>query len=763
LISILRFSPSTARASGGRGSALVARARFLLAILAGIVAAGLPVGASAEDARIVNGLTTHDFPSTGALLYHVGGNAGAASTLCSGTLIGCSTFLTAAHCVAGDPIPSHYFVYLQNAGVRAVTTVAPNPSYTPSNFPIADVAVLRLAAPVTGVRPIPVNQTNPTPFIPRAGIIAGFGQTLGGAGDYGIKRYGAVQTASCQPSTGGTNTELVCWNYQNPIGAPGTDSNTCNADSGGSLFMDFGSGSVIAGTTSGGTQTSCGAGDHSFDANVYNYRSFILGQLGSDSTIACGAIPAIGVSGTSVIEHDSNLSASSPSRTFVISLSSHVNVLRFAMNGKDDGTFNPNLYVRHGAPATSTQFDCKADGSSTYGGCDIELPATGDWHVLVQWAAGAGDFQLTTTAFGGPPPACGNNIAETGEDCDGADAAACPGLCIGLCACPPPVCGNGVVEQGEACDGTNDAACTAGCGIDCQCTPACGDGTCGSGESAVSCAADCGCLAVGACAFGQAPAGCFCDDLCSGFGDCCPDACVLCGVCEAGCGNGILESGEECDDGNTTDGDCCSSICETAPVGSTCDDATACTSDDSCSSGGECEGQAAIATGCFVSATADLQVLDKSGQNRDRLKWKWTNGEALVTGDLGDPSATTVYELCVFDQSGGTPSLALSSTISPSSAWLLKPGKGWKYADRNAASGGVRQALLRVGPDGKTRVQLKARGTALGLPGPAELLTYFSQDPSVLVQLINSSGRCWTNEFFDAAISTPEKFKSKVR
>jgi hypothetical protein len=57
----------------------------------------------------------------------------------------------------------------------------------------------------------------------------------------------------------------------------------------------------------------------------------------------------------------------------------------------------------------------------------------------------------------------------------------------------------------------------------------CGDGTCDLGEDAASCAADCGC-AAGACG-GVAPAGCSCETLCIVDGDCCPDACDVCGEC----------------------------------------------------------------------------------------------------------------------------------------------------------------------------------------------------------------------------------------
>jgi cysteine-rich repeat protein len=49
------------------------------------------------------------------------------------------------------------------------------------------------------------------------------------------------------------------------------------------------------------------------------------------------------------------------------------------------------------------------------------------------------------------------------------------------------------------------------------------------------------------------------------------------------CGDGVIDTGEQCDDGNTNNGDCCDAVCqyEAGP----CDDADACTTSDTCTSG----------------------------------------------------------------------------------------------------------------------------------------------------------------------------------
>ncbi len=420
----------------------------------------------------MNGEITHDFPTTGALLYSSGGsiNEDNAGSWCSGTLIGCNTFLTAAHCVESSSNPSRYWVLLQNAGIFQVTGIASHPSYS---FPTADVAVLSLSGPVTGISPTPLNlSANPASVgFGLAGTIAGFGQSSGSAGDYGIKRWGRIKTTSCSGSPG--NTALVCWDFTNPLGPPTEDSNTCNGDSGGPLFMDLGSGETVAGITSGGNNATCQPLDSSYDANVYTYRSFIQTNLGADSTSACGTIPPVGDPDVEVVANNGTLSGSNGSDSFTVNVPSGAQELRFVLNGEDNESLRVDFYAKAGTGVSTGNFDCKADGTAVVGDCIVTAPTSGTWSVLVTRTAGSGEYQLTTTIFGGDPPVCGNNIIESGEDCDGTDAGSCPtGTCDVGCSCPAPVCGNDIIESGEDCDGTDDSTCPGSC-ESCVCASSC--------------------------------------------------------------------------------------------------------------------------------------------------------------------------------------------------------------------------------------------------------------------------------------------------
>lgn len=464
------------RASGWRN---VARLGALAALgLATVAGAGEQVRLDpAARPRIVNGVNTHAHPSVGALLYGGGAaiDADNAAIRCSGTLIGCRTFLVAAHCVDDDLVASHYWVYLQHAGIAAVSAVERHPASSPATFPIADVAVLHLADWVTGIAPTAIDVVDPVPFIPAAGTIVGFGQTQGNGNDYGIKRAGAVRTASCPPRlpADATDADVVCWDFLGPLGPPGTDSNTCNGDSGGPLLLDLGAGEVVAGVTSGGMSANCLPDDTSYDASVFAARGFLLDALASDDTATCGGLPAIGSPLNGVVAVDDALDSIDTSDAFTLSVPAGANALRVALNGEDNGGFDVDLYVKQGPGAGPTSFDCKADGRSVFGACTIDHPAPGTWSVAAVRTLGAGEYQITGTILGGAAPSCGNGTREFDETCDGADAEFCDGLCLPDCRCPAPTCGNGVKEQGEQCDGAAAAACPGACQAGCTCPPSC--------------------------------------------------------------------------------------------------------------------------------------------------------------------------------------------------------------------------------------------------------------------------------------------------
>jgi len=365
-------------------------------VTAGCLAAGCTVDFDAgEEARpIVNGTATTEHPTTGILL--TGSNP--ASLICSGTLIGCDVFLTAAHCVCfgrggqcQSPTPDETLrVYLQNVGFMPVVRRHVHPDF---NFPDNDVAVLELARPVVGVAPTPLQPS--AVELGTTGTIVGYGRSGGQQEDYGIKQAGDVVTADCPRDASGPG--HICWNYA------GEGSNTCNGDSGGPLFVRTGGSLTVAGITSGGTRGDCLVGDHSYDNDVFTFRDYIQSSVDTArlGQASCGELPQVGQDGTDVESQQGRLLAGE-SVAADVEVPPGTSELRVTLNATEGADLD--LFVRRGEPPTAADNDCAAVGPSSYGACTLESPAAGTWHVAVK-AKDAGDYQLTITMLGGAPVA----------------------------------------------------------------------------------------------------------------------------------------------------------------------------------------------------------------------------------------------------------------------------------------------------------------------------------------------------------------------
>lgn len=281
--------------TGNRSRARIATAALLLAL------AALPAAAATPAPQIVNGLPTAQYAGVGAILRQYGFGLG---STCTGTLIGCRTVLTAAHCVCpGDTFcsvdPAPLRVFLQHAGIVAVDRVDVHPTYA---FGLRnDVAVLTLAEDVQGISPAALNAAG-SPAAGTPGTIVGFGVTRGSADDGGIKRTGEVELASCSSAPFPVPEPAhVCWTFTAPLGPAGADANTCAGDSGGPLFVAGTSGPLLAGVTSGGSSDECLPDDVSFDANVFENLAFIQAIAGSAGGTSCGSLPPVGSATTTVV------------------------------------------------------------------------------------------------------------------------------------------------------------------------------------------------------------------------------------------------------------------------------------------------------------------------------------------------------------------------------------------------------------------------------------------------------------------------------
>jgi len=438
-----------------------------LAMLCCIATAAAAVeSAHPLPARIVNGAPTTDFPTVGLLV-----NGG---QLCSATLIGCSTVLTAAHCIcaagaetfaqcrdAGLPDPSRVRFLSQHAMPAVASRVVVNGNYSFGHG--GDLAIVNLAQPVTGISPAAFNRTKKPP-IGTAATLVGFGR-IGGDPDLfpsvGIKRAVSVETAPCPPGSD-DRPAIPAANHVCVQLTSADDGGTCNGDSGGPLFVDLGAGSAVGGVASGleADVPDCLPPTADFHTDVFRYRNFIGEQLADDQTEACGDLPPVGAPGTIVRAVESALQLDALSFQTSIAVPAGTRVLRVVMNGDlitADGVNDFDLFVNFGAPATPINARCSDSNPVAFGACEIDAPEAGTWHIAVEDIVGAGAFQLTMTLFGVPPCA---------GDCSGDGTVAINELVLGVGAASDGNVGacpafdldvDGVIRIDELISGVNDA------------------------------------------------------------------------------------------------------------------------------------------------------------------------------------------------------------------------------------------------------------------------------------------------------------------
>ena len=374
-------------------------------------------GAVLPADKIVNGVLENLQPSVALIRDQVG-------ALCSGTLIGCSHVLTATSCFCTDPSaglvltglecaqrhdlldPARYEVFFQHAGVVPVSAVYIHPQFLfEEGQERSDVALLRLARPVDGIAPTPISRAQRVPA-GMSGTIVGFGRAAG-ADDLGLKRTGQVKTVAC---TAVPSEHNVCWRFADPLGPPGTNSNSCDGDAGGPLFVDYGLGPVVAGIISSGTNAACEPVDDAWSAEVFAEQNLIDAVGGEDLLrTSCGSLPQAGREGTIVAGSSAILGPTVTEQRYTFEVPRGTALLRVALHGTEfEGSPDPDfdLFLRAGAPAAPNAADCSSTEAGLVEFCEVQVPEPGTWHALVRRVLGAGRFQIVATMFNATPSIC---------------------------------------------------------------------------------------------------------------------------------------------------------------------------------------------------------------------------------------------------------------------------------------------------------------------------------------------------------------------
>ena len=169
----------------------------------------------------------------------------------------------------------------------------------------------------------------------------------------------------------------------------------------------------------------------------------------------------------------------------------------------------------------------------------------------------------------------------------------------------------------------------------------------------------------------------------------------------------------------------------------------------------------AMQTGCGQAAKSKLKYTNDTSGDKDKLQWKWSKGAKTDVSDLADPTTSADYQLCVFGETSGSPTLLFSADVPHSSTlWDTAGSSGYKYKDKAASHDGIAKILAKGGAEGKSKILVKGQGAGLSDPS----LPLAPAVDGIRVQLMNeSSGVCWESEFpISNVTSDSESIKAKV-
>lgn len=144
-----------------------------------------------------------------------------------------------------------------------------------------------------------------------------------------------------------------------------------------------------------------------------------------------------------------------------------------------------------------------------------------------------------------------------------------------------------------------------------------------------------------------------------------------------------------------------------------------------------------------------LRLNGRSDSRRNRFAWRFNGGPALQQGDFGDPTDETSYAICLYDN--GVLKFEAGIPATPAQ-WRTFGRRGYTYFDRAAAQDGIRSIRLRGGAAGRSKFDIRGRGSALPLPAPVSATRWLDATNGVLLQFRQSDGTCYESSFAAGAV-----------
>jgi len=214
----------------------------------------------------------------------------------------------------------------------------------------------------------------------------------------------------------------------------------------------------------------------------------------------------------------------------------------------------------------------------------------------------------------------------------------------------------------------------------------------------------------------------------------------------------VLPDGAACTDGNLcTTGDVCQSGSCQPSASIACDPCLVCDGGS-----GTCVPPTGLACSPAVPGRSSIVMRNSADPLGDKVVWKWRGLAGLEKSELGSPSISTGFTLCVFDPSG----LRLSASAPAGGlcaglpCWRELPA-GFRYTDADAMPDGVQKLQAHAGVPGEGRLAVRGRGAALQMT-PREL----GQPVTVRVRRSDGGG-CWEAVYARPIASDVLQFKAR--
>jgi hypothetical protein len=174
----------------------------------------------------------------------------------------------------------------------------------------------------------------------------------------------------------------------------------------------------------------------------------------------------------------------------------------------------------------------------------------------------------------------------------------------------------------------------------------------------------------------------------------------------------------------------------------------------------ECE--ATPRSDCRSAGKSKLIVRRADSTRRDKIAWVWKRGETISPRDLGLPTPTQSYALCVYDDDAGQRDLVASFGVPAQADWRTSERKT-AFRDLGGSLAGIKTLKVVSGEAGKASAAFVAIGDQVDLPDAAAADRYFHGDPEVTVQMVSSGGLCAGSTFASSFVNVPTEYRAVQR